>query len=190
MRSLVLLFLLIGHAAAQSNASKMLAGGLEAAVKSMQPVPEADRVAILDATAALLAKHVTFRPDATASSYYQPPGSSRRPTEWKKFVIDRISVQPVTEADRLNGIAKRYLVAFGCDAHRTWDTKTNAWGQWYPINNVTFPAAISFEWKNGAWTAAESFQLKFFSPGPGAAISEPSRVGKDAGLPPGMTRGK
>jgi hypothetical protein len=36
-------------------------------------------------------------------------------------------------------ISKRYLVAFGCDAHRSWDTKTNAWGKWYPIGNARHP---------------------------------------------------
>jgi hypothetical protein len=79
---------------------------------------------------------------------------------------------------------------WGCDAHRSWDTKTNTWGQWYPIGNVTFPAGIYFEWINGAWTARESSQLKHFMPGPGSSITEPKCSGKDAGLPPGMTRGK
>ena len=163
--------------------------GIRQAISGVTPIPEAENAAILKATTDLLAKHVTFRPDGTASSYYTT-GGSRRPTEWKNFVVGRISAQAVTEADRLNGISKRYLVRFRCDAHRTWDIKTNMWGQWNPIGNVTFPSAISFGWKNGAWTAAESPQLKFFTPGPGAAVTEPKRSGKDAGLPPGMTRGK
>jgi hypothetical protein len=189
MRFLPFLFLILASASAQSSAGKILEQGIRQAIAGVSPVPEAEKAAILKATTELLAKHVTFRPDGTASSY-NTTGSSRRPTEWKNFVVARITAQAVTEADRLNGISKRYLVGFGCDAHRTWDTKANAWGQWYPIGNVTFPAAIAFEWKNGAWTAAESFQLKFFTPGPGAAIAEPKRSGDDAGLPPGMTRGK
>ena len=60
----------------------------------------------------------------------------------------------------------------------------------YPIGNVTFPAGIYFEWINGAWTARDSTQLKHFMPGPGSSITEPKCSGKDAGLPPGMTRGK
>jgi hypothetical protein len=188
MRFLVLLVLLTGFAAAQSDASKMLATGLEAALKTMQPVPEVDRAAMLDATAALLTKHVTFRADGTASSWHTM--STRRPVEWKRLVVSRITAQPVTEADRLNGISKRYLVSFGCDAHRSWDTKTNTWGQWYPIGNVSFPSAIWFEWKNNAWTASETTQLKFFTPGPGQSIAEPMPVGKTTDLPPGMTRGR
>jgi hypothetical protein len=53
-------------------------------------------------------------------------------------------------ADRLNGITKRYLVGFGCDAHRSWDTKTNTWGQWYPIGNVTLPAGIYLKYQSVA----------------------------------------
>jgi hypothetical protein len=188
MRFLVMLFLLAGFAAAQIDASKMLAAGLEAALKTMQPVPEADRIAMLDATAALLTKHVTFRADGSASSWYSR--STRRPVEWKRPVVRNITAQRVTDADRLNGITKRYLVALGCDAHRTWDTKTNRWGQWYDTGNPSFPAALSFEWKNNAWTARESAQLKSFSPGPGQSVSTPQQAPTDAGLPPGMTRGR
>ncbi len=188
MRLLALLLTLTATASAQSNVGNLLEQGMRQVIAGVTPVPEAEKTEILKATADLLVKHVTFRPDGTASAYYSG-NVARRPAEWKKLVVSQIVAQAVTEADRLNGISKRYLVGFGCDAHRTWDTKTNAWGQWSPIGNVTFPPGIYFEWKNGAWTAAESFQLKFFTPGPGPSIAEPKRSGKDAGLPPGMTRG-
>lgn len=188
MRFTILLLLMVASASAQSNAGKFLEQGLKQAVVGLTPVPEKDKTAVLDATAALLAKHITFRPDGSASSYYTM--SVRRPVEWQKFAVCHITAQAITEADRLNGIAKRYLVAFGCDAHRSWDTKTNAWGQWYPIGNVTFPAGIYFEWKNNCWTAGESTQLKYFTPGPGPSILESKTNPKSDGLPPGMSRGK
>jgi len=188
MRPTILLLLLVASASAQSNAGKILEQGLKQTVAGLTPVPEKDKAAVLDATAALLAKHVTFRPDGTTSAYYTESG--RRAVEWKNFVVRQITLQAVTEADRLNGISKRYLVGFGCDAHRSWDTKTNIWGQWYPIGNVTFPAGIYFEWKNEAWTAAESFQLKFFTPGPGPSNLESKTNPKSDGLPPGMSRSK
>ena len=178
--------LLLASASAQTGVSKLLEQGMRQAVAGLAPVPAKDKADVLAATSTLLMKHVTFRPDGTASAYYTQSG--RRPVEWKNFVVRHISLQAVTEADRLNGIGKRYLIAFDCDAHRSWNTQTNAWGEWQLIGNVTFPSGIYFEWKNGAWTAAESFQLKFFTPGPGPSIVEPKRTGKDADLPPGMTR--
>jgi hypothetical protein len=188
MKLLPFLLLCMATASAQSGTDNLLAKGLKQALAGHAPVPAKDKDAILAATSSLLAKHLTFRPDGTASAYYTQSG--RCPVEWKNFVVRHITLQAVTEADRLNGISKRYLVAFDCDAHRTWDTKKSAWGEWLPIGNVTFPTAVVFEWKNGAWTAKESFQLKYFIPGPGPSIAEPKRQGNNAGLPPGMTRGK
>lgn len=173
---------------AQTSVGNLLELGMKQAIAGLTPVPKEDKAEILKATADLLSKHLTFRPDGTASAFYTASG--RRPVEWKGFVVRQITRQAVTEADRLNGISKRYLVGFSCDAHRSWDTRKNAWGPWYPIGNVTFPSGIHLEWKNGKWTPAESFQLKFFTPGTGPSIEEPKRSGKDAGLPPGMTRGK
>ncbi len=40
------------------------------------------------------------------------------------------------------------------------------------------------------WVACESSQLKFFTPDPGPSIAESKHSGKDARLPPGMTKGK
>jgi hypothetical protein len=107
-----------------------------------------------------------------------------------EFVVNRIISQPVSEADRLNGISKRYLVSLTSEAHRKWDTKTNTWGAWRPNGSVTFPAALAFEWKDGAWFPRESTQLKSFTPGPGESVIQPQRPAKDTGLPPGMSREK
>ena len=188
MRLALLLFLLVATASAQSDAGKFLEQGLKQAMAGLAPVPTKDKTDILDATAALLAKHMTFRPDATASSYHTM--SVKRTVEWQKFVVSHITAQAVTEADRLNGIAKRYLVGFGCDAHRGWDTKTNTWGQWYAFGNVTFPAGIIFESKNSAWIVVESTQLKYFTPGPGPSLLQPRPDPKSDGLPTGMSRAK
>ena len=192
MRPAVLLFLLLATASAQSDVSKLLLESLKGAAKTFQSVPTADKDAILTATATLLAKHVTFRPDGTASSY-QATGNSRRTVEWKRLVVRRITAQTTNEADRLNGISKRYLVSLGCDAHRTWDTKGNRWNQWHAIGNPAFPSAFVVEWKSNVWAVRESPQLKSFTPGPGpsiAAAENPAAkaTGIDADLPPGMSR--
>ena len=136
----------------------------------------------------VLSKHLTFRPDGTTSAVCIPSG--RQQVEWKKFVVRSIQAQQVTEADRLNGISKRCVVCFSCDAHRSWESKKNEWGQWYPIGYMLFPGAINIEWKGGKWVAIETDQLKYFSPGPGQSVIAPKPGGNSQGLPPGMTRGK
>lgn len=188
MRVTILLLIIAAHASAQTDAGKLLAQGLQSALAGLAPVPEQDQAAVLKTTAELLAKHVTFRPDGDASAFYTESG--RQPVEWKRLVVRSITALSVTEADRLNGITKRYLVAFGCDAHRTWDSKTNRWRDWLPIGNVTFPPAIYLEWKNGKWAPAEASRLKFFVPVPGPSTVDPKPTAKSDGLPPGMTRGR
>lgn len=188
MRVFVLLLIIAANASAQTDLGKLLAQGLQGALAGLTPVPEQDQAAVLKTTAELLAKHVTFRPDGTASAICNFSG--RQHTEWKRLAVRSITAQPVTEADRLNGISKHYLVGLSCEAHRNWDAKTNAWGRWYPINNVLFPSAIRVESKDGKWVAVESDQSKYFIPGPGPSIVEKKAAAKSDGLPPGMTRGR
>lgn len=193
MKVFPLLLVFATAAAAQTNLSRFLEQGIVAAGATFKPVNQEDRRDLLTATAILLSKHVTFRPDGTASSFHWS-GTTRRTTEWKRLVVTRITAQSVTEADRLNGITRRFLVGFGCDAHRTWNTKANRWGQWYNTGNPHFPSALAFEWKNNSWTASGAERLKSFSPGPGPSIADPriqtgvNPAGKDTGLPPGMSR--
>ena len=189
MRCLVALLLLLtpALAPAQGDLSKLLAQGLDAALKSLQPVAPADREDLLMATAIVLSKHVTFRPDDTAAACCNSLGKQH--VEWRKLVVSAIRAQPVTDADRLNGITRRFFVSFSCSAHRTFDPKTSLWSEWKSVGYSQFPPGIEIEWKNGKWTPkAES--LKAFTPGPGPSILQRNPQTNDAGLPPGMTRGK
>ncbi len=189
MKVISLLLLALLPLNAQSDVSKLLAEGMRGAVAGLAPVAEKDKTDVLAVTAELLAKHVTFRPDGTASAIFTIPGT-RQQVEWKKLVVRSIWNQPVTEADRLNGISRRFLVALGCDAHRTWDATKNAWHEWYPIGNPVFPSAFNVEWKGGKWVAHETDQIKWFIPGPGLPTITRQPKGKPLDLPPGMTRGK
>ncbi len=188
MRFSLVTLLMVTIASAQTDVGKILAQGLQSAITGLAPVPAKDQSDVLAVTTELLVKHVTFRPDGTQSAICTASG--RQLAEWKGLVVRSITGQSVTEADRLNGISKRYLVGLSCDAHRTWDKKKNAWGQWYAIGNVIFPSAITVEWKGGKWVAVESDMMKHFIPGPGPSISDPKSGPKSNGLPPGMTRGK
>jgi hypothetical protein len=188
MRILAWLIVTLVTASAQGDVGKLLVQGAADAWKVFEPVPEMDKSAILTCTTGLLMKHITFRPDGTQSAICTFSGKQH--VEWKRFVVRSISAQSVNEADRLNGISNRYLVGFGCDGHRSWDSKTNAWGKWYPLGHVMFPAGVTLEWKGGKWVAVETDQMKYFTPGPGPSIAVPKPSGKNAGLPPGMTRGK
>ena len=187
MKFTFLFLVLIATASAQSDGGKLLEQGLHAAITGLAPVPEKERVEILATATAQLTKHVTFRPDGTQSAIRS--STVRQQVEWKGLKIQSITGQYITEADRLNGTSKRFLVSLSCDAHRSWDTQANAWGKWYPINNVTFPAAIIVEWQGDKWVALESDQIKYFTPGPGGAIVTPKNPeAKSDGLPQGMTR--
>lgn len=188
MRVPILLLIIAAHASAQNDAGKLFVQGIQGALAGLTPVPEQDQTAVMKTTAELLAKHVTFRPDSTASAVCTFSG--RQQVEWKRLAVRSVTAQPVTEADRLNGISKRYLVSLSCEAHRSWDAKTNGWGQWYPINNVLFPSAINVEWKGGKWVAVESDMIKHFIPGPGPSTVAPKPAPKSDDLPPGMTRGR
>jgi len=192
MKFLPWLLMLATAVSAQTSANKILERGLAQAVAGMTPVPPKEKAEILNFTGQLLARHMTFRTDGTASAFHSL--TTRRAVEWKGFTVKHITAQAVTEADRLNGISKRYLVGFACDAHRTWDTKTNNWGEWHAIGNPMFPSGIFVEWKDGAWSVKDTSRLKHFTPGLGAAVRTPvaasKRTGKDADLPPGMSRGR
>jgi hypothetical protein len=187
MRFIACIALTLSAVHGQSDVSKLLSQGLGGALAAFEPVAEADKNAILTATAQVLAKHVTFRPDGTAAAVCTKLGEQH--VEWKNLVVRNITKQAVTEADKLNGISRRFLVSFGCDAHRSLDAKTSRWSEWKGFNYILFPAAIEFEWKSGAWTLKSQI-LNGFSPGPGPSIADPKPAAKDAGLPPGMTRGR
>lgn len=178
---------------AQSNLDAILTQGLKQAVAGITPVPERDRQVVISQTAALLEKHVTFRPDGTSSSFYTMKGN-RQSVEWQKLRIKSIVSMALTNADRLNGIEKRYLAILASDGTREWDRATNRWSAWRPIGHLLFPTGITVEWKQGQVLAKGSQFLPNFSPGPGPSItdrrSSPSMTPSTTDLPPGMTRGK
>jgi hypothetical protein len=185
---LILPLLLASAACGQTNVSKLLEQGLKGAVATLTPVPDAEKQEVLTATATLLAKHVTFRPDGTASSTYH--GSSQWPVEWRKLVVRTITKQAVSDADRLNGITRRYHAGLACDASRDWKPGTSAWSEWRQFGFVQFPSSIHVEERNGVLTARGNTQLPKFSPGPGPSITDKQAPAKNDGLPPGMTRMK
>jgi hypothetical protein len=85
---------------AQTDVAKLLAEGMRGAVAGLAPVAEKDKTEVLAVTAELLAKHVTFRPDGTASAIFTIPGT-RQPVEWKKLVVRSISNQSVQNSSKL-----------------------------------------------------------------------------------------
>lgn len=171
----------------QADVSKLLSQGLRGAVSLFEPVAETDQKAILSATAEVLAKHVTFRPDGTASSVCAKVGKQH--VEWRRLVVRSITKQPVTDADRLNGVTSRFMVGLSCDAHRTFDSKTSRWGEWRNSGYILFPSGLEFEWKKGGWVL-KSESLEGFTPGQGPSIADLKPATGDATLPPGMKRGK
>jgi hypothetical protein len=189
VRALTFLLLLASAACGQTNVSKLLEQGMKDAVVTLTPVSAAEKTEVLTAAATLLAKHVTFRPDGTASSTYY--GKSQWPVEWRKLVVRTIAKQAVSDADQLNGVTRRYHALLACDACRDWKPDTTAWSEWGQTGFLYFPSAIIVEEKNGVLTARGNDKLPSFSPGPGPSIMDKQAPGtKSDGLPPGMTRMK
>jgi len=188
-KALAALLLTALCASGQNNVDRVLAAGLKQAVAGLTPIPETDRAEVVAATAALLAKHVTFRPDGTASSFSTATGS-RQNLEWNGLAIKMIRTDALTEADKLNGFTKRYRAILGSTAVRRWDTKTNAWTAWSPTAHHLFPSSITVEWKNGTCTARGNEYLPKFSPGAGPSIADTSPAPAEKALPPGMSRGR
>jgi hypothetical protein len=188
VRALPLLVLLASTAYGQTNVSKVLEQGLKGAVATLTPVPDAEKLEVLTAIATLLSKHVTFRPDGTASATYHR--SSQWPVEWRKLVVRSITKQAVSDADRLNGVTRRYHASLACDACRDWKPGTTAWSEWRQFGFISFPSAIVVEEKGGVLAASGNTELPQFSPGPGPSIMDKHAAAKTDGLPPGMTRMK
>jgi hypothetical protein len=183
-----LLLVLASMASAQTNIHKVLEQGLKGAIATLSPISAAEQKEVIAATATLLAKHVNFRPDGTASSTYN--GTSAWPVEWRRLVVSSISKQPVSDADRLNGVTRRYYAGISCDACRDWKPRATGWSEWRQIGFILFPSAIVVEEKNGVLTARGNTQLPNFAPGPGPSILEKQPPGRKGDLPPGMTRMK
>lgn len=188
MRCFLVIVLLACGASAQTSISQILEQGLKKAANGFKPVTDAEKQEVLTATAALLAKHVTFRPDGSASANFLL--GKVQPVEWRKLVLDSIHPQALTEADRLNGITRRYHARLVCDASRRWQPATNNWSEWKPGGVLLFPSVIVVEEKSRVVTARGNEQLPKFTPGPGASVLQKQPAGTRNELPPGMTRGR
>jgi hypothetical protein len=125
---------------------------------------DAEKAEVTKVVTSTLAKHVTFRPNGTASTIHSDP--NRHHVEWMNLKMAEIHFQTLTKADTLNGVAKRFLVSLQCDAHRVWDDKKSAWSDWKPINYLLFPSALNVELKSDVWIVEQADRLKSFIPGP------------------------
>ncbi len=188
MRTLIFSLFLATATGAQTSISSILAQGLKDAAHTFKPVSDAEKQEVLTATAELLAKHLTFRPDGTASATLHL--GKPQPVEWRKLVVDAIHSKALTDADRLNGITRRYHASLSCDASRSWQPAANTWSEWKPVGVLLFPAVIVVEEKNRVLTARGNDQLPKFMPGPGASVLQKQAAGTQDDLPPGMTRGR
>lgn len=188
MRILLFSLCLATTAVSQTPITRILEQGLKDAANTFKPVSAAEKLEVLTATAALLAKHVTFRPDGTASATFHL--GKAQPVEWRKLVVDAIHPEALTDADRLNGITRRYHASLSCDASRSWQPATNAWSEWRPVGVLLFPSAIVIEEKNRVLIARGNDQLPKFMPGPGTSLLQKQPSGNRNDLPPGMTRGR
>jgi hypothetical protein len=175
-------------AAAQTDVVDLLARGLRDAAAGLAPLPAAEEKKVLDTIRSRLEKHLAFRRDGTATATYR--SSSNWHVEWRAFSVRRITPMAVSEADRLNGITRRYLVSLGGDAHRFWRPTATSWSPWHAGGFGYFPPALEVQESGGTLTIRQSDALDKFSPGPGDPVREKTTSKEKNPLPPGMTRGK
>lgn len=177
-------------ALAQVDYSKLLLDGVRNGVLGLKPVPEREKQAVSQFVAEALMKRVTFRRDGVATSVHELHGA-RTYIEWKGFKVSQITEEAVTEADKANGVTRRYRVGFSCDASRSWDPKGNRWKEWTSTGYLLFPSGCTVEEKGGSWMVLLYEQGRFL-PGPVNAVAsgaahQPVEKGEVV-LPPGMRR--
>jgi len=182
--SAVIAFGCQGASSAQTDLTDLLKRGLADAALGLKPISEKEQDEILKVTAQMLSKKISFLPDGFASSVHYLPSGSATHVQWKDFKVTRITEQTVTEADRANYITKRYSVAFGCAASRTWDAKANRWTEWKPTGYTFFPSSAKVEEMAGKLVATLGEHGQFLKGG--GAIQPANTHGN--GLPPGMKR--
>jgi hypothetical protein len=178
------------QASAQTDASQLLVDGFKGALLGLKPIPEKEKQAVLRCVAATLMSRMTFRKDGVATSVHELSGR-RTHIEWKELKVSHLSEQVINEADRANGITRRYRVGFSCAASRSWDAKGNRWKEWSPTGYFLFPSGCVVEERQGTLTTIFNEHGRFL-PGPGqsianGAVQQPVRKGEPS-LPPGMTR--
>ena len=172
-------------ATGQREVSKILGRGLLAIVAGPSRIAEPDQSFAIDAIADSLTEHITFRPEGTAAATCDATGKDK--IEWVGMVVKSIQEQPLTDADELNGITKRYFAKLSCRAHRAWDFKKNFWGEWQHRNHSLFPQGITLLSHGGKITAIPAPELRYFSPAPGPSLSGNQARSKRNALPRGMT---
>ena len=175
-------------ASAQTDVAGLLARGLRQAAAGVTTLPAAEEKKVLDAVTARLRKHLTFRRDGTATATFRSGANWH--VEWRAFTVRRIRLQAHSEADRLNGVTRRYHVSFGVEAHRFWKPDAVTWSPWHAGGFGYFPPGMEVEESGGILKARDHDILEKFSPGPGDPVQAKGTTKGETPLPPGMTRGK
>ena len=168
---LLLLILLAGSAAAQSSgtASKLIGDAFKTSLTKLEPIPEDDRAAVIAFTKHLMGRLVTFREDGTAATTHYL-GKSETHIEWRGLNIASVRADHVTDADRANGVSRKYSVGLACETHRTWDRTKGRWSDWRSSGYILFPSVLHIRIRNGAMEVANTFHGTF-GRGPGSPVS-------------------
>jgi hypothetical protein len=124
---------------------------------------------VTSASTALLASSIDLREDGTARTTHQVGDFSTR-IELKGLTVREIVKLPVTEADAVKGITRRFHVKLACQAHRIWDGPMVAWSEWRESGYGFFPSTVVIEDVNGTLQASAR-RLKDFSPGIDGAMT-------------------
>lgn len=178
--------------AAQPALENRLSAELKPPPAQFGTVPEADVQTAIRKAAALLGKHVTFRPDGTACAVIKSPVGERH-LEWQDLRFQMVVPSKAFRGDEEKGIAKRVQVMLTFDQCRQYDPRSQSWDDWGQKAHPLFPRAIHVAWINGHPTADGGIHLERFSPGPASSLSppaiRPATADSDPNTPPGSVRG-
>jgi hypothetical protein len=140
--------LLVFPASAEGSVAVALRGALMAS----STIPEESEFMARSTAAELLSRYVKIREGNHLSQ--SKSGTAGWWMETHGLHLSHVTAQPVTMADKANGMMESYFVSVDAEMFRTYNAKTSKWSAWHNGRNIFLPAAIKvMRATNGGWTA-------------------------------------
>lgn len=128
---------------------------------------------VLDAGVALISAAVDIRPDGSARTTHEIGSFSTR-IEFRDLMVREVVKLPLDEAEKEQGVTRRYEARLGCTAHRIWDGPMATWSAWRRDHYGFFPTTIVIE-EIGGKLQARARRIDDFSPGIDGAMTASTR---------------
>jgi len=146
--------------------AQSVAGATEKVVEivtATSPMRTTEASEVFAVSAALVESSVALFADGTARSTHQL-GTFHSRIELKGISFSEIVKTPLSEADKVKGVSRRYIARIKCTAHRIWDGPMVSWSEWRSGSYGFFPSAVIVEEIDGALRARAN-RIADFTPG-------------------------